>query len=144
MKNDTTPGEWQTEVNPWGGTHRFRMNGPIKEYEAQVVIDGVSIPESEVEAYNARKREQERQAVEAMKANLQPPRKTCPFSQALDPVCLGDKCAMFAPGGCTLSRIAAASRNTAGLRCPFNPYPCRESCALYKGGCTYAAERISL
>ena len=142
MKNDTTPGEWQTEVNPWGGVRRFRMVGPIKEYEALVIIDGASIPESEVEAYNARKREQERQTAEAMKANPQPPRKTCPFSQALDPVCHREKCAMFDGERCTLAPAGSAARNTAGLRCPFTSTVCRADCAFYLDGCTMtAAER---
>ena len=143
MKRDITPGPWQEEINPFGGVRRYRMIGNCKEYEPTIRVDGIEIPQSELAAFNERKERARREAEE--RANYaQQQQRTCPFSKALDPVCLGDKCAMFASGGCTLSRIAAASRKTAGLRCPFNPYPCRESCALYKGGCTYAAERISL
>ena len=139
---DEMPGEWQIEVNQWGGKRRYRMNGNIKEYEPEIMIDGIPIPESEIEAYNARKKAAIDAMVEAQKRELTQRRATCPFLQSFDRGCLRDKCAMYL-NGCTLSQAKAAARNTAGLRCPFTSGSCQTDCTFYKGGCTLtAAERI--
>lgn len=143
MKNDTTPGEWQTEVNAYGGVRRYRMIGNCKEYEMMVTVDGISIPESEVSAYHERKRAAEQARMEAEKNRpTPPPPKQCPFVQALDTTCKREKCALFDGKGCTLAPAATAARDTAGLRCPFTSTACRVDCMLYMGGCTLtAAER---
>lgn len=145
MKNNTTPGEWQTEKNSYGGVRRYRMNGNIKEYEMMVTIDGIPIPESEVSAYHERKRAAEQAKMEAEKKRPTPsPIKQCPFVQALDTTCKREKCALYMGADrCAMARASHATRNTAGLRCPFTSTACRADCAIYKGGCTLtAAERV--
>lgn len=37
-RNEPEPGEWQEEVNAYGGVKRFRMIGHIKEYEPVTYI----------------------------------------------------------------------------------------------------------
>lgn len=125
------PGEWQIEEKTG---KRYRMIGNIKEYEMMVTIGGIPVPESQVEAHNARMRaaeEQQRQAVEQ-----QPRPQNCPFMSGLQTDCRREKCALFSDG-CTLARIfdRPAAKDTAGLKCPFSGYNCRPDCALYKNGC---------
>lgn len=31
-RQEIEPGEWQEEVNQWGGKRRYRMIGNVKEY----------------------------------------------------------------------------------------------------------------
>ena len=129
-------GEWQEEVTQWGGVRRFRMIGGIKEYEMRITVDGgMEIPESQLEDYNRRKKE--RQETTAPK----PVRKECPFSfTGMTHECRREKCAVFYGEACALSSLAAVGTlGTEGKRCPFNPYPCRKDCALYKSGCVIPA-----
>lgn len=130
--------EWQEEENRWGGVRRYRMIGNVKEYEMMVTVDGIQIPQSEIEAYHRRKKEAEA----AMRAAPPPPpEKNCPFSfSGLPGKCKKTKCALFDGEACTLAHLAAtAARDTSGRKCPFNPYPCEAHCALYKTGCTLTA-----
>lgn len=57
MKKKTPiPGEWQEEVNQWGGVRRYRMVGNVKEFETIVTTSYGDIPQSQLEAYNQRKK----------------------------------------------------------------------------------------
>ena len=140
MSNKIVPGEWQEERNIWGGVRRFRMLGPIKEYEMMVTVDGIEIPQSELEDYHRRKKEREAAAVEARKtAPPQPRQLACPFGGG-GHSCTREKCAIYTGNGCTLAQIAATgTTDTAGKSCPFSPYPCRNDCGLYKNGCVLTA-----
>lgn len=130
MKNTSIPSEWQTDEHG----RRYRMVGNIKEYEMMVRIGGISVPESQVEAHNARMRadaERQRQTVEQ-----QPQPQNCPFMSGMQTDCTREKCALYCDG-CTLARIIdrPPAKDTVGLKCPFSRYNCRPDCALYKNGC---------
>ena len=131
-------GEWQEEVNQWGGVRRYRMVGNVKEYEMMVSVDGTQVPLSELEDYNRRKREAE---AARRAAPPPPPARQCPFSFTGVPGdCKRDNCALFDGEACTLAQIAdKAAKDTSGRKCPFNPYKCVARCALYKSGCTLTA-----
>ncbi len=141
MSKPIVPGEWQEERNPWGGVRRFRMVGPIKEYEMTVTVDGIEIPQSELEDYHRRKKEREKAAAEVRKAAPPPRQLACPFGGG-GHSCTREKCALFTGTGCTLAQITTGGTgSTAGKSCPFSPYTCREDCGLYKNGCVLTAFR---
>ncbi len=113
--------EWKTDEHG----QRYRMiGGLIKEYEMMVYIDGIPIPESQVEAYNARKaaataarvEEQRRQEAELHTG------KICPLGSK---ACRAD-CAMYSDG-CSMAHYA-----TEGKRCPYNSQICRKDCGQFK------------
>ena len=135
------PGEWQEEVNQYGGVRRYRMIGNVKEYEMNVTVDGITIPQSQLTAYHESKKAAEQARKEAEKnAPPTPPRKNCPFSDGMQTDCKREACAIFLNGGCTIAQISdrPPAKATEGLQCPFDRYKrkCRTDCALYKGGCT--------
>lgn len=128
------PSEWQIEEKTG---KRYRMIGNVKEYEMLVTIGGISVPESQVEAFNARNKAaaEARREAERKAAEEQPPQRNCPFKDGMHTTCTGEKCAFYFTG-CTLAQIGAPARDTAGRVCPFDRYghKCREDCALYNGG----------
>ena len=71
-RKELEPGEWQEEVNQYGGVRRYRMIGNCKEYEMDVTVDGITIPQSQLEDYHRRKKEAEQARREAAK-NAPPP-----------------------------------------------------------------------
>ena len=141
-KPEPIPGEWQTEVNQWGGTRRYRIVGGIKEYELEVhTAHNGTLRESEIQphaeheaaALKAKLEESRRRAAEEEKQ-----KRYCPFSSSLHNECSRDKCALFSTG-CALSKGKTAARDTKGLRCPFKAAMCIEKCALYNNGCVLTA-----
>lgn len=135
------PGEWQEERNQYGGVRRYRMIGNVKEYETMVKIDGVEIPQSEIHAYNQRKKaEAKRQAKAKEKAELNAaPRFNCPLKDSLNTTCVREKCALY-DDGCLFAQIGTPKKKTAGLHCPLTRGRCRIDCAMYHGdGCTLTA-----
>lgn len=138
-RKELEPGEWQEEVNQYGGVRRYRMIGNCKEYEMDVTVDGITIPQSQLEDYHRRKKEAEQARQEAEKNRpAPPPRKNCPFRESMQTDCKREQCALFDGNGCTLARLTPA-KATEGLQCPFSKYnyKCRTDCALYNvTGCT--------
>lgn len=138
------PSEWQEEVNQYGGVRRYRMIGNCKEYEMDVTVDGIEIPQSELTAYHERKKAAEQARKEAEKNRpAPPPPKNCPFADGMQTTCAREKCALYM-GGCTLAQISdrPPAKATEGLQCPFSKYKskCRKDCSLYnKTGCTLTA-----
>lgn len=130
------PGEWQIEVNQWGGRRRYRMIGNVKEYEGTVRIDGIDVPASEVEAFNkARAESQKKELDRARKETISAPLKACPFKAArneLNTTCRKD-CVLFEDTGCVLA--GRSTQDTQGAFCPICTH-CVTTCALYQGGCT--------
>lgn len=53
-RNEPEPGEWQEEIDKFGGVKRFRMIGHIKEYEPTITINGLEIPQSQLADYHRR------------------------------------------------------------------------------------------
>ena len=131
------PGEWQEEKNAFGGVRHFRMVNGIKEYEMIVTVDGMSIPESQVEAYNQRRKAQLAAKIE--RSRQQAEQQTyCPFFGGGK--CKGEKCALYGRQDCALSEITGAEgTDTSGKICPFNGAQCRADCGLYKNGCVLTA-----
>ena len=140
MSKKIIPGEWQTEVNQYGGTRRYRMVGNIKEYEPTVTINGIEVPQSELAAFHERNKAQTAAQIEASKRAAQTQKTyACPFNGG-NHSCKREKCALYGGDGCTLAQIAArATTDTAGKSCPFSPYTCRADCGLYKSGCVLTA-----
>lgn len=130
------PGEWQTEVDQWGAVRRYRMIGNCKEYEGTVRIDGLEVPESQLEAFHksrteAKEKELHRPRPETISATV----KRCPFMSGYNTARRAD-CVFRAGTRCALCRPRTAdTRDTAGAFCPFCG-TCKASCAMYDGGCT--------
>ena len=142
---DPEPGEWQEEVNAYGGVKRFRMIGQIKEYEPTITINGLEIPQSQLEDYHRRQKEAaERRKAEALEAaKNRPEPKSCPFSSGNNNTCWREKCSLFLKGKCAIAILADAhgteqtdqTEQTQAAKCPFSIYGRCKGCALYNNGC---------
>ena len=139
------PGEWQEEVNAYGGVKRFRMIGQIKEYEPTITINGLEIPQSQLEDYHRRQKEAEERrkaaALEELKNRPEP--KSCPFSSGNNNTCWREKCSLFLKGKCAIAILADAhgteqtdqTEQTQAAKCPFSIYGRCKGCALFNNGC---------
>lgn len=128
-------GEWQEEVNAFGGVHRYRIIGGIKEYEQEILTSsGILVPQSELEDFY--KSNEKAIAAQKEAEKNRPPQRDCPFRDGIKPYCKQDACALYY-NGCTLARLndRPPARDTKGLQCPFNQYKCSPECALYLSGC---------
>ena len=141
---DPEPGEWQEEVNAYGGVKRFRMIGQIKEYEPTITINGLEIPQSQLADYHRRQKEaEERRKAEALEAaKNRPEPRSCPFSNGCNNTCTREGCKIFLKGKCSIATIADASGAeieaapaTDKRKCPFSVYGRCEGCALFSKGC---------
>jgi hypothetical protein len=140
---DPEPGEWQEEVNAYGGVKRFRMIGQIKEYEPTITINGLEIPQSQLEDYHRRQKEAaERRKAEALEAaKNRPEPRSCPFSNGCNNTCTREGCNIFLKGKCSIATIADASgveieeAPAQNSKCPFSIYGRCQGCALYNKGC---------
>lgn len=144
------PGEWQEEIDKFGGVKRFRMIGHIKEYEPTITINGLEIPESQLADFHKRQKEAEerRKAEQAEALKNRPEPKSCPFSNGCNNTCKREGCKIFLNGKCAIAAIADATGAeieetpaTDKARCPFSIYGHCEGCALYNHGC--AVTRIA-
>lgn len=120
--------EWLTDEQG----RRYRMIGPVKEYEPTIRINGVDIPKSELEA-------RPRQAASPVKVAAAPA-PFCPFGSGLTNECRVS-CALYTVHGCSIGYLVdrAPSVDTQGKSCPFSPYKCRPDCGLYHKGCALTA-----
>lgn len=139
---DENPGEWQEEIDKFGGVKRFRMIGHIKEYEPTITINGLEIPQSQLEDYHRRQKEAaERRKAEALEAaKNRPEPKSCPFSSGNNNTCWREKCSLFLKGKCAIAILADAhgaeqTEQTQATKCPFSIYGRCKGCALYNNGC---------
>lgn len=134
MYRKTVPGEWETDEQG----RRFRMFGNVKEYEMTVRINGIDVPQSEVDDFHRRAKEAEAER----EAKTEPPKtaKLCPFMlgrNALEAHCKRD-CAFFCGNSCSLAvTLTKPSHDTQGLDCPISARSCNPVCALYAGGCKF-------
>lgn len=139
------PGGW--EVEPETG-RRFRRIGSSVEYEMDVFINGIPVPQSQLEEFTAsmreadeRAKEEARRAKEAEEAAR--PKAFCPFKDGLATTCNGEKCAIFVNDKCALAQlIPGTPARTKKGQCPISraARPCTEDCALYyAGGCKLTA-----
>lgn len=139
---DENPGEWQEEIDKFGGVKRFRMIGHIKEYEPTITINGLEIPQSQLEDYHRRQKEAaERRKAEALEAaKNRPEPKSCPFSSGNNNTCWREKCSLFLKGKCAIAILADAhgaeqTEQTQATKCPFSIYGRCQGCALFHNGC---------
>lgn len=142
---DENPGEWQEEIDKFGGVKRFRMIGHIKEYEPTITINGLEIPQSQLEDYHRRQKEAaERRKAEALEAaKNRPEPKSCPFSSGNNNTCWREKCSLFLKGKCAIAILADAhgteqtdqTEQTQAAKCPFSIYGRCKGCALFNNGC---------
>ena len=120
---------------------RYRMQGNVRVYETLITVSGgISVPESQLAAYNrlksaAAEREREQQKNAA-------PLKACPFKDGANPSCRAD-CLLRTKHGCSIVFLvdrAPTAAQAEGRSCPFNPYMCRGAgCELWRGGCALTA-----
>ena len=128
--------EWETD----NLGRRFRKVGSCIEYEPTVTIDGIEIPQSEVESFNQMRRE----ALEKMKREtaLDQESHSCPFHDGLSTNC-DHKCALYVEGACTLPQLITGTPlvDTKGKSCPIrrSSLKCADSCILYRNGCILTA-----
>lgn len=144
-RNEPEPGEWQEEIDKFGGVKRFRMIGHIKEYEPTITINGLEIPQSQLENYHRRQKEAaERRKAEALEAaKNRPEPKSCPFSSGNNNTCWREKCSLFLKGKCAIAILADAhgteqtdqTGQTQATKCPFSIYGRCKGCALFNNGC---------
>ena len=141
-RNEPEPGEWQEEVNAYGGVHRFRMVGGIKEYEPTITINGLEIPQSQLADYHRRQKEAEerRKAEQAEALKNRPEPKSCPFSSGNNNTCKREKCSLFLKGKCAIAILADThgtdqTEQTQDTKCPFSIYGRCKGCALFNNGC---------
>ena len=142
---DPEPGEWQEEVDAYGGVKRFRMIGQIKEYEPTITINGLEIPQSQLEDYHRRQKEAaERRTAEALEAaKNRPEPRSCPFSNGCNNTCAREKCSLFLKDKCAIAILADAhgaeqtdkTEQTQATKCPFSIYGRCQGCALFHNGC---------
>ena len=144
-RNEPEPGEWQEEIDKFGGVKRFRMIGHIKEYEPTIIINGLEIPQSQLADYHRRQKEAEerRKAEQAEALKNRPEPKSCPFSSGNNNTCTREKCSLFLKGKCAIAILADAhgteqtdqTEQTQATKCPFSIYGRCEGCALFNNGC---------
>lgn len=123
---------------------RYRETAPgHREFEMMIRIDGVEIPQSELSAYHARKKEQDekRRAAALEEFKNRPPTKYCPFNSSMNNQCKRDGCNLFLNGKCAVAAVADAfgvelEEKKTG-KCPFSIYSRCDSCALNNGGCAF-------
>ena len=142
---DPEPGEWQEEVNAYGGVKRFRMIGQIKEYEPTITINGLEIPQSQLEDYHRRQKEAaERRKAEALEAaKNRPEPRSCPFSNGCNNTCAREKCSLFLKDKFAIAILADEqeaeqtdkTEQTQATKCPFSIYGRCQGCALFHNGC---------
>lgn len=141
---EVNPGEWQEEIDKFGGVKRFRMIGRIKEYEPTITINGREIPQSQLEDYHRRQKEAaERRKAEALEAaKNRPEPRSCPFSNGCNNTCTREQCKIFFNGKCAIAAIAdatgaeiEAAPATDKRKCPFSIYGHCKGCALFNNGC---------
>lgn len=114
-------GEWQTEVNQWGGVRRYRMVGGVKEYEMQVQTTSGTYTEGQID--KGLKKAEIKRPEEKRES------KYCPFRSGNRLLCRND-CAFWDESGCMQSAY------TKGKKCPISLYPCDTDCKLYDNGCS--------
>lgn len=136
-QDDMTHGEWETDEHG----QRFRRVGNIIEYEMMVRIDGIEIPQSQLAAYNARKKEQEakRKAAALEELKNRPEPKGCPFSSGMNNQCKREKCVLFLDDRCSIAILADAHGTDQPIakdaKCPFSVYGRCGNCAMNNNGC---------
>jgi len=142
QQDQPQPGEWQTETNRFGGTRRFRMVGHVKEYEPTVTIDGIEVPQSDLEDFHRRRKEQAEQRIAADRQRAaeraaKETGRTCPFKlgeHVLDTTCTRE-CPFFGDTSCIFATAPTQpTADTQGRYCPIAKR-CNPSCAMYAGGC---------
>ena len=141
-RNEPEPSEWQEEIDKFGGVKRFRMIGHIKEYEPTITINGLEIPQSQLEDYHRRQKEaaERRKAEQAAALRNRPEPKSCPFATGCNNTCTREKCSLFLKGKCAIAILADAhgteqTDQTQAAKCPFSIYGRCKGCALYNNGC---------
>jgi len=127
--------EWETDK--YG--KRFRRVGSCIEYEPTVMIDGIEVPQSEVESFNEMRRKSFEKVKEASAQDQE--LHNCPFHDGLSTKC-DHKCALY-QGACTLPQLitGAPVADTQGRACPIRRSHrlCDSSCILYRNGCILTA-----
>lgn len=127
MNREIKPGEWQTEVNQWGGTRRFRMVDGVKEYEAIIKTTNGEFTESQIEKGLHK--------VKTKAPEIKTEAYYCPFRSGTRMLCKKD-CAFWSEAGCM-----QVDDTTTGKKCPISLYPCDRSCKLYDNGCCFFLSR---
>ena len=140
-KNEPAPQDWETEVNQWGGVRRFRRTAHGIEYEKEIIIDGIPVPESQLEEFNRRRREAAEENLRKQnEARVNPPQPTtqCPFlcGRGVYNTECRRECVFYGQNGCEFRCTnRSQGQDTIGKKCPFKG-KCEANCTMYAHGCT--------
>lgn len=136
------PGAWEWDEKEG---RRFRRVGNSIEWEMELfTAHAGKIPESMLSTYHKTQEESKlenektakERALEAARARY------CPFRIGNGDRCRADNCAFFDGDKCVLAYTKKdPARDTKGKLCPLarRMYTCSDRCALYRGGCSIAA-----
>lgn len=132
------PNGWETEVNQWGGVRRFRRTIYGKEYEKEIIIDGIPVPESQLEEFNRRRKEAAEERIKKQNKALQEPATQCPFlcgRGGMNTKCRRE-CVFYCENGCAFAVTRhKPQRDTADQYCPLSGCICNRNCTMYANGC---------
>lgn len=134
MEENANSQDWKLDPR----THkRYRKIGNTIEYETEVTVGGVTIPQSQLVDFN--RRELERKQKENEERNRRATEEKalfCPlFASRMHSTCIKGECAFYTETGCQMSK--SEPRATQGKKCPISNRKCNTDCALFKQGCTY-------
>lgn len=135
-REEPVPGEWQYDEHG----RKFRKVGNCIEYAPTIqTAHAGTVYVDELPEVQKRMKEQEAQRIKEMqKQAKQEPQGTCPFKEArnnLHNKCDRD-CVFYEDTACILARTdTVPTKDTKDKPCPIARI-CRETCALYHGGCT--------
>lgn len=131
-------GEWQVDENTG---ERYRMVGQhCKEYEKILIIDGFSVPESQLEEFHKQRKKAEEEHRRRMLAESHIPTYNCPFETGLHTECKRDRCAVYMDGCLLRNNLSSPAKDTKGLLCPFSNLSCRTDCTFYSNGCMFTGQ----
>lgn len=133
-REEPVPGEWQYDEHG----RKFRKVGNCIEYAPTIqTAHAGTVYVDELPEVQKRMKEQSEQRIKAMQAQAkQEPQGHCPFKEARNNIHTNcDRDCVFFDGSCILASIGRPEQDSKGKYCPIARI-CRETCALYHGGCT--------
>lgn len=120
---------------------RYRMFGNSREWEPEIIIGGICIPESKADAVRAELRRQKEEMRKKEDEAERKPKGRCPFKKSprSSANACNSGCAMFRDGNCNIRRVFDQSEvvivDTADKWCPIRSSGCSSDCTLYDNGC---------
>lgn len=123
---------------------RYRIENGIKVYEPELYMNGLSVPESQVEHMKRKLEENQKRFDEKDKLLHIKASGTCPFKLKEMKKGCTENCVLFAEGMCQLSLIGDSEKHieTEGKICPISTRECRTDCNMNVNGCVLAKIKV--